>query len=82
MQDNTLVSLLGSNRVVMTAHQAFFTSEAINKIISATIENIDNYSSGLRGEDPPNSILILAVFARLNCKMPSVSHMFVPNREA
>lgn len=55
-QDNTLVSLLGNNRVVMTAHQAFFTSEAIDKIVSTTIENFDNYSSGLRGEDLPNSI--------------------------
>ncbi|KAL3816506.1 hypothetical protein ACHAXA_011311 [Cyclostephanos tholiformis] len=54
--DNTLVSLLGNNRVVMTAHQAFFTSEAIDKIVSTTIENIDNYSSGLRGGNLPNSI--------------------------
>lgn len=56
VQDNTLVTLLGSNRVVMTAHQAFFTKEAIDKIVSTTVENMSNYSSGLRGKDLPNSI--------------------------
>ena len=55
-QDSTLVSLLGNNRVVMTAHQAFFTSEAIDKIVLTTIENFDNNSSELRGNDLPNSI--------------------------
>lgn len=56
VDDPTLVSLLGSNHVVMTAHQAFFTREAIDKIVSTTIENINNYGSGLRGEELPNSI--------------------------
>ena len=54
--DSTLTALLGNNRVVMTAHQAFFTREAIDKIVSTTIENIDNFSSGMRGKDLPNSI--------------------------
>lgn len=54
--DSTLTELLGNNRVVMTAHQAFFTREAIDKIVSTTIENIDNFSTGLRGKDLPNSI--------------------------
>jgi len=40
----------------MTAHQAFFTKEAIDKIVSTTIENALNYSSGMRGDDLPNSI--------------------------
>lgn len=56
VQDSTLTTLLGSNRVVMTAHQAFFTREAIDKIVSTTIENACNYGSGLRGDDLPNSI--------------------------
>merc|ERR1712007_60610 len=56
VQDNTLTILLGSNRVVMTAHQAFFTKEAIDKIVSTTIENASNYSSGMRGDVLPNSI--------------------------
>lgn len=56
IEDSTLVSLLGNNRVVMTAHQAFFTREAIDKIVSTTMENLSNFSSGLRGKDLPNSI--------------------------
>lgn len=46
--DNTLMTLLGNNRVVMTAHQAFFTREAVDKIVSTTIENLHNYSNGDR----------------------------------
>jgi len=56
VEDSTLVTLIGSNRVVLTAHQAFFTREAIDKIVSTTIENLCNFSSGLRGSDLPNSI--------------------------
>jgi len=54
IKDSTLVTLLGSNRVVMTPHQAFFTRDAIDKIVATTIENFDNFGSGLRGEDLPN----------------------------
>jgi len=57
IEDNTLSTLLGNNRVVMTAHQAFFTREAIDKIVSTTIENLNNFSSGMRGRDLPNSVL-------------------------
>ncbi|KAL7531075.1 hypothetical protein ACHAXR_003828 [Thalassiosira sp. AJA248-18] len=56
IEDNVLATLMGNNRVVMTAHQAFFTREAIDKIVSTTIENLSNYSSGLRGKELPNSI--------------------------
>jgi D-lactate dehydrogenase len=56
IEDPMLVSLMGNNKVVMTAHQAFFTREAIDKIVSTTIENLSNYSSGLRGEELPNLI--------------------------
>merc|ERR1739847_19999 len=52
--DSNLVTLLGNNRVVMTAHQAFFTREAIDKIVATTIDNFRNFSSGLRGKDLPN----------------------------
>lgn len=54
IKDNTLVTLLGSNRVVMTPHQAFFTREAIHKIVSTTLDNLHNFGSGLRGKDLPN----------------------------
>jgi len=56
LEDGTLVTLLGSNRVVMTPHQAFFTREAIDAIVSTTVTNLSNFSSGLRGEGLPNSI--------------------------
>ena len=54
--DDVFSRLLTFPNVVVTAHQAFFTREAIDKIVSTTIENIDNFSSGLRGKDLPNSI--------------------------
>lgn len=56
VEDSTLVSLLGSNRVVMTPHQAFFTREAIDQIVKTTLDNLNNFSTGLRGSDLPNSI--------------------------
>lgn len=31
---------MGNNNVVLTAHQAFFTNEAIDKIVETTLENI------------------------------------------
>lgn len=54
IEDGALVTLLGSNRVVMTPHQAFFTRDAIDKIVSTTIENFQNFGAGLRGKDLPN----------------------------
>ena len=56
IEDPILVALLGNNKVVMTAHQAFFTREAIEKIVSTTIENFGEYSEGLRGKDLTNSV--------------------------
>ena len=56
IDDSTLSHLIGSNRVVMTPHLAFFTREAIDNIISTTIENLSKFSSGLRGKDLPNSV--------------------------
>lgn len=56
IEDNTLVSLMGNNRVVMTAHQAFFTREAIDKIVSTTVDNMSNFLEGKRGSDLPNSV--------------------------
>lgn len=55
--DSDLVSLLGSNKVVLTAHQAFFTQEAVDKIVSTTLENLVSFAKGMRGVDHPNSCL-------------------------
>lgn len=54
IEDGALVTLLGSHRVVMTPHQAFFTKDAIDKIVATTLENFGNFGKGLRGKDLPN----------------------------
>jgi D-lactate dehydrogenase len=55
--DPVLVALLGNNNVILTAHQAFFTKEAVDKIVATTIENMDNYSKGMRGTSHPNNCI-------------------------
>lgn len=40
IKDQDLQALMGNNNVVLTAHQAFFTNEAIDKIVETTLENI------------------------------------------
>ena len=56
IKDERLIALLGNSRIVLTAHQAFFTKEAIDKIVSTTIENLTDFASGLRGSELRNSI--------------------------
>jgi D-lactate dehydrogenase len=56
IEDPDLVSLLGNNKVVLTAHQAFFTQEAVDKIVGTTLENLKDYMNGHTGCDHPNSI--------------------------
>ena len=56
IKDERLIALLGNSRIVLTAHQAFFTKEAIDKIVATTIENITDFASGLRGSELRNSI--------------------------
>lgn len=41
----------------MTAHQAFFTKEAVDKIIETTIENLALFADGKTGISHPNTIL-------------------------
>lgn len=57
IKDPLLVSLLGNNNVILTAHQAFFTKEAVNKIVSTTLENLRDYANGKTGLDHPNTCL-------------------------
>jgi D-lactate dehydrogenase len=57
VQDPDLVALLGNNNVVLTAHQAFFTKEAVDKIISTTLENLRAFASGKTGLEHPNNCL-------------------------
>jgi len=56
--DADLVALMGNNNVVMTAHQAFFTKEAVDKIVDTTIGNFgDFYVKQLTGFDHPNNCI-------------------------
>lgn len=58
IEDPELTSLLGNNRVVLTAHQAFFTKEAVSKIVDTTLNNIKMWKNdGLEGLDHPNNCL-------------------------
>ena len=55
--DPDLVALMGNNNVVLTAHQAFFTREAVDKIVSTTLENLRDYAAGKHGLDHPNNCI-------------------------
>jgi len=55
--DQDLLALIGENNVVLTAHQAFFTKEAVDKIVDTTLHNIADYKAGNTGLDHPNNCL-------------------------
>jgi len=58
VKDPDLLALLDNNKVVLTAHQAFFTKEAVDKIVSTTIDNLhDFYHKGLLGQSHPNNCI-------------------------
>jgi len=57
IQDTDLVALLGHNDVVLTAHQAFFTKEAVDKIVSGTLDNLFEFQNGRTGRDHPNNCI-------------------------
>jgi D-lactate dehydrogenase len=58
IDDPDLVALLGNNNVTLTAHQAFFTKEAVEKIVSTTLDNIYDFSfKCLTGQDHPNNCI-------------------------
>jgi len=57
IQDPYLAILLGLNNVVLTAHQAFFTTEAVTKIVDTTIQNFKDFREGKTGLDHPNNVI-------------------------
>ena len=57
IQDEDLLALIGENNVVLTAHQAFFTKEAVTSIVDTTIQNLAEYHDGKHGENHPNNCL-------------------------
>ena len=46
LSDDVLARLLSFNNVILTSHQAFFTQEAMDKIVQITLGNIDDYFAG------------------------------------
>ncbi len=46
LDDDVLARLLTFNNVLVTAHQAFFTQEALNNIAETTLQNIQDYFGG------------------------------------
>ena len=57
IQDEDLLALIGENNVVLTAHQAFFTKEAVTSIVDTTLHNLAEFYNGKRGEHHPNNCL-------------------------
>ena len=57
MEDEDLMSLLGNNNVVLTAHQAFFTKEAVDQIVKTTLANLQDFTKGKTGQDHPNNCI-------------------------
>jgi D-lactate dehydrogenase len=57
IKDPDLLALIGENNVVMTAHQAFFTKEAVDKIVETTLDNLCDFANGLTGQKHPNNCI-------------------------
>ncbi|KAL3907996.1 MAG: hypothetical protein SGILL_008650 [Bacillariaceae sp.] len=55
--DPVLVNLLGNNNVLLTAHQAFFTQEAVDAIVNVTIDNLKQFKEGKTMYEHPNTFL-------------------------
>jgi len=46
VEDDVLARLLSFNNVLVTAHQAFFTKEALSNIAQTTLQNISDFAEG------------------------------------
>lgn len=56
LDDDILARLMTFNNVVITSHQAFLTHEALDNIAETTLNNIDEFLSGKRGDDLTNAV--------------------------
>jgi D-lactate dehydrogenase len=57
IDDPDLRALLGEHNVTLTAHQAFFTKEAVDRIISTTVQNLIDYKEGKHMLRHPNNCI-------------------------
>ncbi len=51
IQDDLFVSLMGFKNVLITAHQAFLTHEALEENINATLSNLEAWANGEESEN-------------------------------
>ncbi|MGL4512136.1 MAG: 2-hydroxyacid dehydrogenase [Lacipirellulaceae bacterium] len=51
MTDDVLARLMTFNNVVVTSHQAFLTTEALDAIADATLASVAEYAAGKRGKE-------------------------------
>lgn len=46
IQDDIIMKLIGFPNVLITAHQGFFTKEALTQIATITLQNISDFENG------------------------------------
>ncbi|MFD3869663.1 2-hydroxyacid dehydrogenase [Streptomyces sp. NPDC058623] len=51
VEDDTLARLVTFPHVVVTSHQAYYTSDAVGQIIETTVRNVADYLAGRRSEN-------------------------------
>ncbi|MER6476424.1 2-hydroxyacid dehydrogenase [Streptomyces filamentosus] len=51
VEDDTLARLVTFPNVVVTSHQAYYTTDAVGQIIDATVQNVLDHLAGRRGEN-------------------------------
>ncbi|MFD9412884.1 2-hydroxyacid dehydrogenase [Streptomyces sp. NPDC059989] len=51
VEDDTLARLVTFPHVVVTSHQAYYTSDAVGQIIDTTVANVADYLAGRRSEN-------------------------------
>lgn len=51
VEDDTLARLVTFPNVVVTSHQAYYTSDAVGQIIDTTVANVADYLAGRRSEN-------------------------------
>ena len=55
IQDDVFQLLQSFSNVVITAHQAFFTRNALEKIAETTLSNITQFEAGMECENKNNN---------------------------
>ncbi|MBM9622067.1 2-hydroxyacid dehydrogenase [Streptomyces zhihengii] len=51
VDDDTLARLVTFPNVVVTSHQAYYTTDAVTQIVDTTVANIDDWAAGRRSEN-------------------------------